>query len=372
MQNNFSQNTSIFQKFRDYDYVLLMSILILGVISIFAMYSTDGGEILFHTKSHFVKFSIFFPMMLILSFVNIKFWHAGSYLFYVIILGLLIWVALYGVQASGSKRWINLYFLNLQPSELMKIAVILCLAKYFHRIRTERINHFSTILVALTIIIVPTILVITQPDLGTSILISLSGLIILWLSGLRIKYFVYSFILFLISLPFAISFLKPYQKLRILTFIDPDRDPLGSGYQIIQSKIAVGSGGLTGKGFLKGTQSYLDFLPEKHTDFIFTLFSEEFGFVGSILLLTLYGLIIYRIIRTGLISRSFFSRLFCFGFAFAIFLYVSINMSMVLGLLPIVGSPLPIMSYGGSSLLATMIGFSIVLSAKINHNQNIS
>ena len=146
MQNNFSQNTSIFQKLRDYDYVLLMSILILGVISIFAMYSTDGGEILFHTKSHFVKFSIFFPMMLILSFVNIKFWHAGSYLFYVIILGLLIWVALYGVQASGSKRWINLYFLNLQPSELMKIAVILCLAKYFHRIRTERINHFSTIL----------------------------------------------------------------------------------------------------------------------------------------------------------------------------------------------------------------------------------
>ena len=146
MRNNFSQNTSIFQKLRDYDYILLMSILILGVISIFAMYSTDGGKILFHTKSHFLKLSIFFPMMIMLSFINIKFWHAGSYLFYLIILGLLVWVALYGVQASGSKRWINLYFLNLQPSELMKIGVILCLAKYFHRIRTERINHFSTIL----------------------------------------------------------------------------------------------------------------------------------------------------------------------------------------------------------------------------------
>ena len=372
MRNDFSQKVSFFQKLRDYDYTLLMSILTLGVISVFAMYSTDGGKILFHTKSHFVKFSIFFPMMIILSFINIKYWHAGSYFFYLIVLGLLVWVALYGVQASGSKRWINLYFLNLQPSELMKVGVILCLAKYFHRIRTDRTNHFSTILISLTIVIVPTILVITQPDLGTSILISLSGLIILWLSGLRIKYFVYSFILFLISLPFAISFLKPYQKLRILTFIDPDRDPLGSGYQIIQSKIAVGSGGLMGKGFLKGTQSYLDFLPEKHTDFIFTLFSEEFGFVGSMLLLVLYSIIIYRIIATGLISRSFFSRLFCFGFAFAIFLYVTINMSMVLGLLPIVGSPLPIMSYGGSSLLATMIGFSIVLSAKINHNQNIS
>jgi len=248
----------------------------------------------------------------------------------------------------------------------------LCLARYFHRVRTDKINSFATILITLTIIIVPTILVITQPDLGTSVLISLTGLVILWFSGLKIKYFFYSFIMFLISLPFVISFLKPYQKLRILTFLDPDRDPLGAGYQIIQSKIAVGSGGLLGKGFLKGTQSYLDFLPEKHTDFIFTLFSEEFGFVGSMILLTIYAIIIYRIIRIGIFSRSFFSRLYCFGFGFAIFLYVTINMSMVLGLLPIVGSPLPLMSYGGSSLLATMIGFSIVLSAKVNNNQVIS
>jgi rod shape determining protein RodA len=176
----------------------------------------------------------------------------------------------------------------------------------------------------------------------------------------------------LISLPFIISFLKPYQKLRILTFLDPDRDPLGAGYQIIQSKIAIGSGGLNGKGFLKGTQSYLEFLPEKHTDFIFTLFSEEFGFLGSIGLLILYIIIIARIIRIGAISRSNFARLFCFGFAFAIFIYIVVNLSMVLGLLPIVGSPLPIMSYGGSSMLATMIGFGIVLSAKIYHKQAIS
>ena len=199
MRSNFSQDTTFFQKLKEYDYLLLLSILSLGIISIFAMYSTDGGEILYHTKSHFLKFAIFFPMMIFLSFINIKFWHSGSYLFYLIILGLLVWVSLYGVQSSGSKRWINLYFLNLQPSELMKVAVILCLAKYFHRLRSERINHFSTILISLTIIIVPTILVITQPDLGTSILIALSGLIILWLSGLRIKYFVYSFILFCIT-----------------------------------------------------------------------------------------------------------------------------------------------------------------------------
>ena len=223
----------------------------------------------------------------------------------------------------------------------------------------------------MSVILIPTIFVISQPDLGTSILIALSGLIILWLGGMKIKYFIYSFITFLISLPFIISFLKPYQKLRILTFLDPDRDPLGAGYQIIQSKIAIGSGGLNGKGFLKGTQSYLDFLPEKHTDFIFTLFSEEFGFIGSVGLLILYSIIIFRIVRIGSISRSNFARLFCFGYAFAIFIYIVVNLSMVLGLLPIVGSPLPIMSYGGSSMLATMIAFGIVMSVKIYGNQVI-
>jgi rod shape determining protein RodA len=254
----------------------------------------------------------------------------------------------------------------------MKIGIILCLAKYYHRLKVDNVNSFINITIALSIIIIPIILVLSQPDLGTSILIALSGLIILWLGGVKIKYFFFSFVTFLISLPFIISFLKPYQKLRILTFLDPDRDPLGAGYQIIQSKIAIGSGGLDGKGFLKGTQSYLDFLPEKHTDFIFTLFSEEFGFIGSVGLLLLYTIIIIRIIRIGAISRSNFAKLFCFGFAFAIFIYIVVNLSMVLGLLPIVGSPLPIMSYGGSSMLATMIGFGIVLSAKINHKQTIA
>ena len=175
-----------------------------------------------------------------------------------------------------------------------------------------------------------------------------------------------------ISAPFVISLLKPYQKLRILTFFDPDKDPLGAGYQIIQSKIAVGSGGLLGKGFLKGTQGYLEFLPEKHTDFIFTLYSEEFGFIGSIFLLLVYAIIIFRIIRIGSQSRSFFGKFFCYGFGSAIFVYITVNMAMVLGLLPIVGSPLPIMSYGGSSMLATMIGFAIVMSTKIYNRQLIS
>ena len=363
---------TLFQKIKSLDYILLISVILLSVLSVFVMYSTDGGEILFHTKNHFVKLAVFFPLMIFVAFFNIKFWHNFSYIVYFIVMLLLIYVSFFGIKSSGSQRWMDLYLFVLQPSELMKIAIIMCLAKYFHRIKIENVNSFTSITIVLSIIIIPIIFVISQPDLGTSILIALSGLIILWLGGMKIKYFIYSFITFLISLPFIISFLKPYQKLRILTFLDPDRDPLGAGYQIIQSKIAIGSGGLNGKGFLKGTQSYLDFLPEKHTDFIFTLFSEEFGFIGSVGLLILYSIIIFRIVRIGAISRSNFARLFCFGYAFAIFIYIVVNLSMVLGLLPIVGSPLPIMSYGGSSMLATMIGFGIVLSAKINHKQMIA
>jgi rod shape determining protein RodA len=373
MENNsFNTKLTFFQKLKQLDFILIFCILLLGLISAFAMYSTDGGEILFHTKSHVSKFLIFFIMMIFMSFLNIKFWHYFAYMFYVIILFFLVWASLYGIKSSGSQRWINLYFINLQPSELMKIAMIVCLAKYYHRIQPNNVNSFLVVFVALVILILPIMLVVTQPDLGTSILIALSGLVVIWLAGMNIKYFIYSFIALLISMPFAISLLEPYQKLRILTFINPDRDPLGAGYQIIQSKIAVGSGGLSGKGFLKGTQSYLEFLPEKHTDFIFTLFAEEQGFLGSLGLLLIYITIIYRILKIGAISRSYFAKLFCYGYGSAIFFYVTVNMSMVLGLLPIVGSPLPIMSYGGSSMLSIMIGFSIVLSARINSKQLIA
>jgi len=363
---------SFFQKFRNFDYILLVCILLLGFISLATMYSTDGGKVLFHTKSHFTKLLVFTAMMLIFSFINIKFWFSVGYLAYIVTVGLLVWVSLFGIKASGSQRWIDLYFINLQPSELMKIFIILCLAKYFHRMKLENVNSIYTILTSLIIIVLPMGLVIIQPDLGTSLLILISGVAVLWFAGINHKYFIYTMLGFLISLPFIISFLKPYQKLRVLTFLNPDRDPLGAGYQIIQSKIAVGSGGIFGKGFLKGTQSYLEFLPEKHTDFIFTLFSEEFGFVGSFLLLIIYGIVIYRTVLIGASSRSYFAKIFCYSFAAAIFVYITINMSMVLGLLPIVGSPLPILSYGGSSMLATMIGFGIVMSARVHNQQSIA
>ena len=372
LHNRIKNNNLFFQKLRDFDFILLVCILLLGFISLATMYSTDGGKMLFHTKSHFLKFVIFTVLMLVISFLNIRFWFSVGYLSYLIIILMLIWTINFGITASGSQRWINLYIINIQPSEMMKICIILCLAKYFHRKRLENVNSFYSIIISLIVIFLPMSLVIIQPDLGTSLLISISGIVVLWFAGLNHKYFFYSFLISILSLPLIISFLKPYQKLRVLTFLNPDRDPLGAGYQIIQSKIAVGSGGIFGKGFLKGTQSYLEFLPEKHTDFIFTLFSEEFGFLGSIILLLVYAVIIYRIIKIGSISRSYFAKLFCYSFGTSIFVYIVINMSMVLGMLPIVGSPLPIMSYGGSSMLATMIGLGIVMSAKIHSQQSIA
>ena len=356
---------SLKDKIFSFDFLLFFLILLLGVISIFAMYSTEQGNFGYYTKSHLYRFCIFFLVFIILSFFNIQFWFNTAYIYYALVLILLITVYYFGVTASGSKRWINLIFINLQPSELMKVALILFLAKYYYKIPSENVTSIRYIFIPFIALIVPFLLVASQPDLGTAALILAGGIAAIWMAGLRMKYFLYSFMLFICLTPLAISFLKPYQKARILTFLNPDRDPLGAGYQIIQSKIAIGSGGMFGKGFLNGSQSYLDYLPEKHTDFIFTLFSEEFGFVGSLFILILYSLIIFRLITIGDVTRSSFGKLYCYSFATAFFVYVAVNMGMVLGLLPIVGAPLPIMSYGGSSMMAIMLGLGIAMSCKI-------
>ena len=367
MNNSYfsSQQSSIKDKVLSLDYPLVFLILLLGIISFFSMYSTEGGVFSYYTKNHIYRFCTFFIIFISLSFFNITFWYKTSYLFYIIILALLLSVDIFGVVASGSKRWINIFFFNLQPSELMKIVLLLFLARYYSKINSRDVNHVKTMFVPLIAIFVPVTLIATQPDLGTSVLVAFGGIALIWLAGFRLKYFVVGSILSLCLLPVAISFLKAYQKARILTFLNPERDPLGAGYQIIQSKIAVGSGGIFGKGYLLGSQSYLDYLPEKHTDFIFTLFSEEFGFIGSVFLLTIYALIIQRVISIGNKCKNNFAKLYCFGFAMAFFMYVAVNMCMVLGLLPIVGAPLPIMSYGGSSMLSIMIGLSVVMSSKI-------
>ena len=353
------------------DIILIVSILLLGIISCFAMYSTDGGEFAYHTKSHIVRFFIFFLLFFVVSFFSSNFWYNSSTIFYLIVLALLILVKYFGLTSSGSQRWLNLYFLNLQPSELMKIGLILFLAKYYHKISSTDVNRLKYLLQPLIALLIPVLLVVIQPDLGTSVLIAVGGIAVIWLAGVKMQFFAYLSIIFLSITPVVISFLKPYQKSRILTFLDPSRDPLGAGYQITQSKIAIGSGGLFGKGFLNGSQSYLDYLPEKHTDFIFTLFSEEFGFFGSMLILILYMLITWRIVSIGNMVRGSFGKFYCYSFATAFFIYVAVNMGMVLGLIPIVGAPLPILSYGGSSMMAIMLGLGIAMSCGIHKDQVI-
>ena len=374
MERNYFQqsNLSIKDKVLSLDFKLIFLVLLLGIISFFAMYSTERGNFDYYTKNHIYRFFTFFIIFIFIAFINIQLWYKSAYLFYFAILVLLIGVNLFGITSSGSTRWIKLFFINLQPSELMKVGLIIFLARYYNRIPSRDVNRLKFLIQPFFALFIPFALIIAQPDLGTAILVLAGGLAVIWLAGLRIKYFVYSLFAFVCLAPIVIAFLKPYQKLRILTFFNPEKDPLGAGYQLIQSKIAIGSGGLLGKGFLKGSQSYLDYLPEKHTDFIFTLFSEEFGFFGSIFLLIVYALIIQRVLAIGKKSKNNFSKLYCYGFASAFFIYVAVNMSMVLGLLPVVGAPLPIMSYGGSAMLAMMIGLGIVMSCGIYRQDTVS
>ena len=372
IRNYFSKgNMSIRDKIYSLDYFLILLVLLLGIISIFAMYSTERGNFDYYTKNQIARFIVFFSLFIIIPLLNIKFWYKSAYLFYFIVLLLLIGVDFFGITASGSKRWINLFIFNLQPSEIMKVSLIIFLSRYYYKIPYSNVSNIKHIFTPFIALMIPVFLIIKQPDLGTALLITMGGLSVIWLSGFRLKYFMFGSIISICLAPLIIAFLKPYQKSRILTFLNPERDPLGAGYQIIQSKIAIGSGGIFGKGFLNGSQSYLDYLPEKHTDFIFTLFSEEFGFIGCFLLLIVYALIIYRIIATGLESKNNFAKLYCFGFAASFFFYVAVNMSMVLGLLPIVGAPLPILSYGGSSMLSMMIGLGIVMSCRIFNRDTI-
>ena len=371
-QGSIQSHLNLKDKIFSLDLIMFFCILILGIISFFAMYSTDGGEFAYHTKSHIVRFFVFFLLFIAVSFFQINFWYTWSIPIYIGILALLVLVKFFGLTSSGSQRWLDLYFLNLQPSELMKIGLILFLAKYYHRISSGDVNRIKFLIAPIIALVIPVILVVTQPDLGTAFLIGAGGAVVIWLAGVQMKFFAYLGVVFLSVTPVAIAFLKPYQKSRILTFLDPSRDPLGAGYQITQSKIAIGSGGLFGKGFLNGSQSYLDYLPEKHTDFIFTLFSEEFGFFGSCLVLALYILITWRIVSIGNGFRDTFGKLFCYSFATAFFLYVAVNMGMVLGLIPIVGAPLPILSYGGSSMMAMMFGLGIVMSCKIHKDEPVS
>jgi len=360
----------IWEKIIEFDWIFFSLICILILVGLLTIHTVDNSSTNYLFK-HFLRISFSLILFLLVAFINIKFWYRFSYIFYIGIVGMLIYVEFFGLSALGAKRWISLYFFNIQPSELMKLAVILALARYYQYINLEEIDDFSKLIVPIFIIFIPFFLVTGQPDLGTGLFILIVCLGMLWLAGLSLKIFITGFFSLLILTPFSIALLKPYQKQRILTFLNPENDPLGSGYHIVQSKIAIGSGGFFGKGFKQGTQSNLEFLPEKHTDFIFTVFSEQFGFFGSVLLIILFFAIILRILNISLKSQNNFSRLVCFGIGFNIFVYLAVNLGMVTGILPVVGVPLPIISYGGSAMLTTMFSLGLVMSAKIHKDRKL-
>jgi len=297
-----------------------------------------------------------------ISQINIRFWRSFAYLIYVSSLFCLLLVSLLGATKLGAQRWIDFYFFSFQPSEFMKLSLIFSIAAYYSDLSEYELKEFKSHLLPLLLTVIPALIILKQPDLGTAMLLSGVGIGMIFLAGFPTKAFICSLIGFLGVCPIGWYFLHDYQKNRILNFIDPDRDPFGTGYHILQSRIAIGSGHIFGKGLFHGTQSSLNFLPEKHTDFIFTTISEEFGFVGSVFIILLFAGLIYFFFYIGNIDKSRFPRYVCFGLGLMLFLHVFINIGMVLGILPVVGVPLPFLSYGGSSLITFMISCGLIMS----------
>ena len=337
------------------------------------LYSVAGGNIDRWAQPQMIRFAMGMVAMFIVAMVPIWFWRNMAGLAYLASIALLVFVEFFGVTGMGAQRWIDLGFMRLQPSEVTKITLVMILAAYYDWLPLNKVSHPLWVLVPVAIILIPTALVLKQPDLGTAILLLAGGGIVMFLAGVSWWYFgaVAAGVVGLVSAVFASrgtdwQLIKDYQFRRIDTFLDPASDPLGAGYHITQSKIALGSGGWTGRGFMQGTQSRLNFLPEKHTDFIFTTLAEEFGFIGGISLLTLYGLIILFCIVSAMGNRDRFGSLLTLGIAAAFFLFFAVNMSMVMGLAPVVGVPLPLVSFGGSAMLVLLVAFGLVQSAHIH------
>ncbi len=350
--------------------LLLTAVACLGFLM---LTSVAGGDASRWAEPQMKRFALGLVVMLAIGMVPIWFWRSMSGLAYLGALGLLVLVEFFGSVGMGAQRWIDLGFMRLQPSEVMKIALVMFLAAYYDWLPLARVSRPFWVLVPVALILIPTALVLKQPDLGTAILLVAGGGILMFCAGVSWWYFI-AVIASAVALVYTVlvsrgqdwQLLKDYQFRRIDTFLDPSTDPLGAGYHITQSKIALGSGGWTGKGFMQGTQSRLNFLPEKHTDFIFTTLAEEFGFVGGFSLLALYGLIILFCVASAIQNKDRFGSLLTLGIAGTFFLFFAVNMSMVMGLAPVVGVPLPLVSYGGSAMLVLLAAFGLVQSAHIH------
>lgn len=364
-QNNFY--SSAFAKLQSINYPLLGLIITLFFVGLAALYSISNGDFNSWPLKHSQRFILGLIIFFLVIFFDLRLIFGYAYVIFFLSIISLVIIPFFGIESNGATRWINIAGISLQPSEFVKYTLILALAKYFHSINNDS-SFIKTLIIPLIITIVPVLLVITQPDLGTALIILLGGISLFWISGLNYKYFIVGVFSILCSLPVLWQYLKDYQKDRVLTFFNPERDPLGNGYHIMQSKIALGSGGIFGKGYMEGTQSHLNFLPEMQTDFIFTMLGEEFGFIGTLLLLLIYAALIMISIRLALKSRSLFSKYLSLGVCNVFFIYVFVNIGMVTGLLPVVGVPLPFISYGGSSMLAVMFGFGLLMNCYINRN----
>ena len=341
------------------------------LIGVAALYSVAGGSIEPWASRHVVRYCIGLALMFAIALIDIRWWVRAAYPLYALAIALLILVPIIGVESGGARRWLGYGEASFQPTELMKIALVLALARYYQWLSPQKVSWPHALLPPLLMISAPIVLALEQPDLGTAALFGIIGAGLLFLAGVSWVYFAGAIAAVIAALPHIWERLHDYQQERVLTFFDPGRDPLGSGYHILQSKIAIGSGGVAGKGFMQGTQAQLNFLPEKHTDFIFTMFSEEMGFLGGMVLLALYLLALGFIVFMAMRCRGTFARLMAAGVGLCLFAYVFINVAMVTGLLPVVGVPLPLVSYGGTAMLTMMAGFGFVLNAHLNRDVRI-
>ncbi len=347
-------------------WLLLAILLVVGVFGVVMLYSIAGGSFSPWALTQMVRLFICLLFVIMLGMVDLRIWLMLAYPFYGICLALLLGVEFFPARGMGAERWLEVMSFRFQPSELMRIGIVLALARYYHYLEPEKISLPHYLIIPALLIMAPLLLVIRQPDLGTALMLMVIGASIMFLAGLHWRYFAAAMVSLVIILPLLWHGMREYQRQRILIFLDPERDPMGGGYHILQSKIAMGAGGLFGMGLGGGTQSNLNFLPEKHTDFIFTSLAEELGMVGGMFLLGLYIALVVIGFRIALSASSNFARLLCLGLIFSFFLYCFVNIAMVMGMLPVVGVPLPLISYGGTSMLTIMAGFGIIMAVHIH------
>ncbi len=363
-----NKRLSLGEKLRQITWGLALTILAVSSIGFVMLYSAAGGDWDPWASRQISRFAMGFAIMIAVATVDIRFWMKAAYPFYALSVVLLVAVDLMGEVGMGAQRWLDLGFVQIQPAELAKISIVLVIARYFHGINHEQIGNPLYLVWPILLTLVPAFLIFKQPKLGTTLVVLTTTAIVFFMAGVRMWKFILVASAAGGAVPIAWSLLRDYQRQRVLTFLNPESDPLGAGYHIIQSKIALGSGGIWGKGLGGGTQSHLQFLPEKQTDFIFTMLSEEFGFVGGLVLIGLYTVIVLYGLAIALRARSQFGRLVAIGLLSGIYLNALINMAMVMGLVPVVGEPLPLVSYGGTSMLTLLFGFGILIGVYVHRD----